>query len=93
MIIKKDERTELEFGKGDILMTSTFTTDGELGCVAFRNTATPGLINKPSYDQGEFIPKEYPLIMYFTKTESIDALIGELEYAKENMIKLQKEEI
>ncbi|MBU3186519.1 hypothetical protein [Clostridium estertheticum] len=88
MLIKNDEQTELQFGNGDIRMASTVTTDG-VGYITFENHDAPGVINQPTYNQDTFSPENYPILMSFTKIESIDSLIGQLLYAKENMIKLK----
>lgn len=82
---------ELNFGNGDIHIVSSCDMDGEIGYVVFENSKTPMPIgiNYEGFNK-EFVPKEYPIIMTFTKTESIDALIDELLYVKENMIRLHK---
>ena len=88
MIIKNDEQIELEFGKGDIRMGSTVTLY-KIGYITFEDYDIPGTVNEPLFNGDVFIKSNYPITMSFTKTESIDALIGQLQYAKENMIKLQ----
>ena len=81
----------LQFGKGDIHIVSSCTTDGKLGYVVFENQNPPRTIGKnlEGFNE-EFIPENYPIVMEFSKTESIDALIGELLNAKENMIRLNR---
>lgn len=92
MINKNVSQIELEFGKGDIHIVSSSTVDGSIGYVAFENQNPPRPIGKNTDGIGkEFDPSEYPIIMSFTKTESIDALIGELLNAKDNMVRLRKE--
>lgn len=84
-------KAELNFGTGDIHIVSSCTTDGETGYVVFENQHPPRPIGKnPDGFNKEFIPEEYPVIMTFTKVESIDALIDELLNAKENMLRLKK---
>lgn len=84
-------KAELNFGTGDIHIVSSCTADGEIGCVVFENQNPPRSIGKnPDGFNKEFIPEEYPVIMTFSKVESIDALIGELLNAKANMLRLSK---
>lgn len=83
---------ELNFGNGDIHIVSSCDTDGKTGYVTFENLDTPMPIGKNLNGfNKEFVPEEYPIVMTFTKTESIDAVIGELLNAKENMIRLRTE--
>lgn len=91
MIKNNENQVELKFGKGDIHIVSSCTTDGEMGIVAFENQDPPKPIGKNSKTFiKKFIPEDYPIIMTFSKTESIDALINELLNAKENMIRFSK---
>jgi hypothetical protein len=81
----------LNFGTGDIHIVSSCTEDGKTGYVVFENHDQPRKIGKnPDGFVGEFTPDKYPIIMTFKKTESIDALIGELLNAKENMVRINK---
>ena len=80
---------ELKFGTGDIHIVSSGTKDGKIGYVVFENQYPPRPIGKnPEGFNKEFVPEDYPVVMTFSKTESIDSLIGELLNAKENMIRL-----
>lgn len=91
MIKNLEIQVKMEFGTGDIHIVSTCTNDGEIGYVAFENQNPPRPIGKnPDGFNKEFMPKEYPIIMTFSKVESIDALIGELLYARENMLRLNE---
>lgn len=84
-------KAELNFGTGDIHIVSSSTLDGKIGYVTFENQYPPMPIGKnPDGFQGEFAPENYPVVMTFSKTESIDALIGELLNAKDNMVRLNK---
>lgn len=76
-------KSKMEFGTGDIRMTGCISQDvGALCC-----------ITQESHEIGEKAPvsdtwnaKEAQVIMTFTKTESIDALIAELEDVKALML-------
>lgn len=85
----KNEQIELAFGKGDICIAGGYIRDemlNKIGLVTF--------INQDAREIGvEGITKggvshlvgEFPIIMTFTKTESIDAVISQLQQAKEEM--------
>lgn len=86
-MIKIGEQIKIEFGEGDIRIISSATTDGEVGYLALDNQTPPRPIGKNTEkEKTPFDPSNYPIVMNFTKTESIDALIGELLNAKRNMM-------
>jgi hypothetical protein len=89
MINKKDAQIELQFGKGDICIAGGYFkgenmekiglvtfTDQEPRAIGFEGTIKGGM----SYLVGKF-----PVIMTFTKTESIDVVIEQLLQAKKEM--------
>lgn len=89
MITKNDKQTELEFGKGDICISGGHYIDdsgNKVGVVTFidqesRKIGIEGVTKGgQSYKVGDF-----PVIMTFTKKESIDVLIEQLLQAKNNM--------
>ena len=72
-------KAKMEFGAGDIRMTGVFSYGTGALCY----------ITQESHEIGERVPvgdtwsvKEAEVIMTFTKTESIDALIAELQDVK-----------
>ena len=86
MIIKNEEQVKLEFGSGDISIAGGYTTGDEIkGFVVFENQeardiGSPGITKK-----GEVDLNDYKVVMTFSKKESIDALIGQLELTKTYM--------
>ena len=91
MIIKTDEQTELQFGKGDICVTGGCYYDidnNKVGLVAFINQE-PHEIGLEGIIKGgkEYCLEDFPLIMTFEKSESIDAVIEQLLSAKKEMNK------
>ena len=87
MIIKDDNQTRLEFGTGDIGIASGYTVaEGETESVfvVFDNQDPRKIGNGSSIATG-YVFDDYPVVMTFTKKESIDAVIEELERAKSYM--------
>ena len=86
MIINDNEQVKLEFGTGDISIAGGYTTGDEVkGFVVFENQeardiGSPGITKK-----GEVDLNNYSVVMTFSKKESIDALIGQLELTKSYM--------
>lgn len=86
MIIKNEEQVELRFGNGDISIAGGYTRCEKIkGFVVFENQesreiGSPGITKK-----GEIDLNDYEVVMTFSKKESIDALIGQLEQAKSFM--------
>ena len=89
-MIKTDEtQTNLEFGTGDIGITSgSFSGEcGEnVGTITFRNQAPReiGTVGDTKVGQ-EYRLGDFPVIMTFYKKESIDVVIRALLDAKEQM--------
>ena len=72
----------LEFGNGDIgISGGNSLQDSKLGVVVFNNIEPREIGLNSGFDEEAI----YPLIMTFTKKESIDVLIGELLRAKKSM--------
>ena len=85
MINKNKEQTKLEFRNGDIGIASGFTVeDNELEkvFVVFDNQEPRKIGPGSSIESGWVDIKDFPVIMTFTKAESIDAVISQLEEAK-----------
>ncbi len=86
MIIKNEEQTKLEFGNGDISIAGGYTTGNTVkGFVVFENQeareiGSPGITKK-----GEIDLNDYDVVMTFSKKESVDALIEQLELTKTYM--------
>lgn len=90
MIKKFEDRTEMLFGAGDIGFNSgVYIENDELvGLLIFYNQE-PRKIGEPG-DIKAGTPvnlEDFPVIIKFSKSESIDVLIKALEEAKESMIK------
>jgi len=91
MIVKntRNNQVELAFGKGDICIAGGYIRDemlNKMGLVSFinqdaRDIGIEGIIKGGT----PYLVGEFPVIMTFTKTESIDALISQLLQAKEEM--------
>ena len=68
-------KAKLEFGTGDIRMTGALSNNiGALCC-----------ITQPPHEIGEKVPVQAEVILTFSRTESIDALIAELQDVKAMM--------
>ena len=89
MINKDEKQTKLAFGTGDICITSgRFLNDDEfIGVVTFNNQSPREINSIGDIKAGqEYKLSDFPVIMTFTKTESIDVLINTLEQAKAEML-------
>jgi len=86
MIIKNEGRIILEFGTGDICIAGGYVeTEGEnnkTGFVIFQDQEPRKIESIGSIKQGEVDLEDYPVVMTFSKKESIDAVISQLEKAK-----------
>ena len=88
--IRESGQTEINMGTGDVLMVSALTADNH-GMVILSNQepreiGTPndkftGMLVDDVYDH-----PDVQVVMKFTDVRSIDALIGQLSYAKQYMI-------
>ena len=85
MITTNKENVILEFGNGDICIAGGYTkNEGGTydGLVIFANQAPREIGEVGDIQAGEVDLEEYPIIMTFSKKESIDVIIDELEKAK-----------
>lgn len=85
----KNVQTELAFGEGDICIAGGYVKDNMLnkvGLVTFINQE-PREIGVEGITKGGTVHLlgEFPIIMTFTKSESIDVLIEQLLQAKSEM--------
>jgi len=87
MIKKENESVKLEFGTGDICAAGGYIEQEgyKIGVVIFANQepreiGSPGVIKA-----GEANLDDYPVVMTFSKKESIDVVIRKLEEAKSFM--------
>lgn len=91
MIKKIGEQYHLEFGSGDIHIRSGWYVPAReknrCGLVAFKNYDKPMLIGLQNTISEEIELWRYPIYMTFSKPESIDALIAELQNARDEMTK------
>ena len=88
MIVKDDNQTRLEFGTGDIGIASGHTVveeETESVFVVFDNQEPRKIGRGSSIVTGYVSLDDYPVVMTFTKRESINAVIEELEKAKSYM--------
>lgn len=89
MIVNKEKNIELKFGTGDICINggSVQKNNERIGVVAFSNQSPReiGSIGDKRADQ-PYSLDDFPVIMTFTKTESIDVLIEQLNQAKSDMV-------
>lgn len=86
MIIQKDSRIEVKFGKGDVCIASGYTNFGD-GFIIFKNQDEREIGSEGVICSGDVRLEDYPLSMLFSKIESIDVLIKSLELAKRYMLK------
>lgn len=89
MIIESNNQTDLEFGTGDICINSAYYINGEkrkVGLVAFSNQSSRGIGEEGDIKAGqECKVGDFPVIMTFTKKESVDIIIKALQDAKKEM--------
>jgi hypothetical protein len=89
MINKQDKHIDLEFGKGDICVNSGYFIDGndiKVGMVAFSNQSPREIGVEGDIKAGqECKVGDFPVILTFTKKESIDVVVKALLETKEYM--------
>ena len=85
MIINNGKQIELKFGTGDICVTGGRCED--FGVVTFSDRTPREIGSRGDIIAGQVydLNKDFPIIMTFTKKESIDVVIGALEQAKNDM--------
>lgn len=86
MIVKNEQQTLLKFGQGDISIAGGYTTHGDhSGFIVFENQE-PREIGSPGITKtGEIDLNNYEVVLTFTKKESVDALINQLQLVKTYM--------
>lgn len=89
MIKIVDNQTDLGFGNGDICITSGHyldEKDNRVGLVSFINQTSREIGSKGMIVAGErYKLGDFPVIMTFTNSKSIDVLINALKQVKEEM--------
>lgn len=89
MIIKNEKQVDLEFGKGDICITSGSYLDennNRVGLVSFIDQAPREIGSKGMIVAGgQYKLGDFPVIMTFADTRSIDVLINALLEAKKEI--------
>ena len=88
MIKKNKEHTRLEFGNGDICVAGGYTEHENnkiTGFVIFTNQEPREIGSVGVVKAGEVNLEDYPVVMTFSKKESIDVVIKQLEEAKSFM--------
>ena len=89
MIKLSKNQTDLEFGNGDICITGGHyldENDNRVGLVSFINQASREVGSKGMIVAGEqYKLGDFPVIMTFTNTKSIDVLVNALFEAKKEM--------
>lgn len=84
--------TILAFGNGDIGLAPCISEDG-VGCLALKDIPPREIGSwNEGLHSGILDPEEFPVIMTFTKIESVDTAIRALETVKRLMLDAQKEE-
>lgn len=90
MIKKNDNQVDLEFGTGDICVNGGHYLDEKnkiVGMVAFSNQTSREINAVGDVKAGqECKVGDFPVIMTFTKPQSIDVVIRQLKQAKADMI-------
>lgn len=90
MIYKDENFTELDFGKGDIVISPLYWEDDNVGGVSFEQAdkcyPIGDIIDSDKYGRDNFNLKNQDVIMTFSNVKSIDQLIKQLNAAKEAML-------
>lgn len=94
MVKNRKNGARAEFGEGDIHVFSMYTERAGIGYLLLENLDEPHKIGELSNDYierkygGRILDEEsIPIIMSFSKIESIDAVIAQLEVTRECMIR------
>ena len=87
MINLNKKQVELEFGNGDICIAGGYTDheDKRAGFVIFTNQEPREIGSVGVIKAGEVNLEDHPVVMTFSKKESIDVVIAQLEKAKSFM--------
>lgn len=89
MIYKDENFTELDFGKGDILIAPLYWRDDSVGGIAFEQADKRYSIGE-TVDSDNFNLKSQDVIMTFSNVKSIDQVIKQLNVIKETMLQNKK---
>lgn len=89
MIYKDESFTELDFGKGDILIAPLYWRDDNIGGVAFEQADKRYSIGE-TIDSDNFNLKNQDVIMTFSNIKSIDKVIEQFNAIKEIMLQNKK---
>lgn len=89
MIYKDENFTELDFGKGDILIAPLYWRDDSVGGVAFEQADKRYSIGE-TIDSDNFNLKSQDVIMTFSNVKSIDIIIKQLNIIKKAMLQNKK---
>ena len=96
MITNIGKQVELTFGKGDICITGghIIYNGNKTGIVTFSNQSPREIGSAGAIEAGQkYDISEFPVIMTFTKPESIDAIISQLQRAKSSMLGKQRKSL
>lgn len=87
-IVKIENSTQLEFGTGDINVgAGLLDLEEVVGVVTFMECSESAIGTLVEYgENNKFEISQTPVRMVFSKVESIDVLIHELEIAKQMML-------
>lgn len=87
MIRLNEKQVELEFGNGDICIAGGYTDHGDkrTGFVIFTNQEPREIGSVGVLKTGEVNLEDHLVVMTFSKKESIDVVIAQLEKAKSFM--------
>ena len=86
MITVVESKAKLQFGSGDISIIGSAEIDTNIGYLSFVNQASSVIGSSNDLVGDDYHPEKHQVVMTFTKTESIDALVLQLQNIKENML-------
>lgn len=85
-INKEKPNAVMEFGTGDICIAGGYIENERYGIVGFVNQSVREIGEVGDIKAGKHEFEEFDIMMEFSKVESIDVLIKELEKAKRYML-------
>ena len=90
MIVTKDNKVSMNFGSGDIGFNSgvmNVDNDSQIGIIVFYNQQPREIGSLGDIPAGVTVDlDDFPVMMSFTKSKSIDVLIDALLEIKQNLI-------
>lgn len=86
MICKNGNNTVLNFGSGDIIVSVIYNDNNGISGVTFQQDDIYHLVGETADFNNNVNINDQDVIMTFSNIESIDAIIKQLNYAKEVMI-------